>query len=226
MSTGPLSIKALRKEWAGCTKCPLSESRRKMVFGEGNPHADILLIGLAPGGDEDSTGHPYVGESGHVLNEFLDALKLDRDLDMFITNIVCCRPTALVKRRGEEVIDNRDPNSDERMACWPRLYETIYRVDPLLIITMGKSATSMVAGTTQPITPLRGRIQTAIIQGKYLKLKYPVLPMFHPAFLLRNPSRAPEGAWAKTGDDFAEAAMIVDYLREVYRGIKPPNREG
>lgn len=225
MNEGPLSINSLRKEWANCGKCALCDSRTKLVFGEGNPEADVLLVGTAPGEHEDRSGRPFVGDSGCVLSEFLDALKLDRKLDMYITNVVCCRPTLEVERRGEMVLENRDPNKVEREACWPRLWETIYRIDPLLIVTMGKIATSMIAGTTKPITPLRGRIQTAIIQGKYVLLKYPVMPMFHPSFLLRNPSRADEGAWDNTGKDFAEVAMILDYLREMYRGETPPNRE-
>lgn len=213
-------------DWMCCTRCPLHESRQSVVFGDGNPEADILIIGEGPGEHEDIQGLPFVGDSGDVLDQFLGAVRLDRERDCFVTNIVGCRPTLESEGYdGKTRVENRQPNKVEREACWPRVAEIIYRVDPYLIITMGGPALSMVLGKQLKITAHRGRIQEMFLEGRHTIIKYPVLPMWHPSYLLRNPNKTAEGPWDQMAGDFADACIILDYLREVYRGIPQPDRE-
>jgi len=216
----------LREEWAGCTKCGLSKTRTKLVFGEGNSNAHILIIGEAPGAKEDETGKPFRGEAGGVLNNFLKIAKLDRDVDLFITNVVCCRPTAKVKddRTGEDRIENRPPTKTEREACRDRLMRTLYYVDPLLIITIGKVPYQALFGKAPIISSVRGRMQTLHHPGVHGDLRYAVMPMYHTAFLFRTHDSRPEGPWGRTWSDWVQVCRVIDYLREVYFGTPPPTR--
>ena len=214
------------EDWAGCTRCKLHEMRRNIVFGEGNWHADILLVGEGPGEDEDRTGVPFVGESGKVLDTYLEAVRLSRKTDLFITNVVACRAFNVTKGPdGKTKNENRIPSSDERAACWPRLEEIIYRVDPLIIVTMGKTPTTQVL-SRKGITMegIRGRVQTASFPGFHTTIRYPVLPMFHPAYLLRNQNKEFGGPWHKMSDDFLLLVSILDKLRAEYFGTNPPDR--
>ena len=225
---GAEGIEHLRvEEWGHCERCPLHETRTNLVFGEGNPDADLMIIGQGPGEEEDASGRIFVGQEGQVLDQFLEApnVELDRQEDIYLTNLVCCRPfTENQKlRRGQMVTirENRAPSTPEREACWDRLYETIYRVDPYLIITMGKTALSALLGGTKSITAMRGRMATFTMKGRETDIRYPVLPTFLLSHLLRNRDTGPEGPWAQVGSDFVEARMVLDYLREVYQGITP-----
>lgn len=213
-------------DWLECRRCHLCDERRSVVFGDGNPEADILIIGEGPGENEDIQGLPFIGDSGEILDQFLEAVGLSRQEDCFITNIVGCRPTVESEGfDGKMKVDNRPPNKVEREACWPRIQETIYRVDPYLIITMGGPALSQVMGKQLKITALRGRMQEMTLEGRHTTIKYPVLPMFHPSYLMRNQNKTAEGPWDQTAGDFAEACLVIDRMREVYRGITPPDRE-
>jgi len=212
-------------DWIHCRRCHLADERKNVVFGDGNPEADILIIGEGPGEHEDIEGVPFIGDSGDVLQQFLDAVGLDRNEDCFITNIVGCRPTMETEGfDGKKRIENRQPNKVEREACWPRVAETIYRVDPYVIVTMGAPALSMLMGKQLKITALRGRMQEMTLQGRHTTIKYPVMPMYHPSYLMRNQNKTAEGPWDLTAGDFAEVCLVVDRLREVYRGITPPDR--
>lgn len=212
-------------DWMNCDRCPLSETRKNVVFGDGNPEADLLIVGEGPGEHEDIQGTPFMGDSGEIVDEFLETVGLDRMKDMFITNVVCCRPTIKIPGYGGKLkVENRYPNKVERKACWPRLQETIYRVDPYLIVTMGGIALSQLMGKAVKITPLRGKMQEMSFEGRHVPVKYPILPMYHPSYLLRNQNKTAEGPWDQTAQDFVDVCLVLDHLREAYRGIEPPER--
>ncbi len=151
---------------AGCCLCPLSKQRQNIVFGAGNPHARVVLVGEAPGRDEDEQGIPFVGEAGQLLEKILLAMHLSRE-DVYICNVIKCRPPG-----------NRDPQGDEIAACEPFLKQQLALIQPEIIITLGRFAAQTLLQTTAPIGKLRGRWHE--YQG------IPLMPTFHPAYLLRN----------------------------------------
>lgn len=212
--------------WRSCTHCGLCEKRKHVVFGEGNPTADILIIGEAPGKKEDQTGLPFQGEAGDVLNDFLSTTGLSRDDDVFITNVVGCRPTAEVKddRTGKTITTNRPPSKAERDACRDRLMEIIYIVDPLLIIAVGNVPATALLGRASTMQKMRGRIFKATIPGIRTRIHYPVLVVYHTAYLLRTFDTREEGPWGNTLRDFYAACDVIDYLREAYYGTPIPDR--
>jgi uracil-DNA glycosylase family 4 len=220
-------LEELEERWSDCRRCDLCNTRHNIVFGEGNPDADILVIGEAPGETEDGRGRPFVGPAGEVLNGFVDALSLDRNVDLFVTNTVACRPTLASEdeRTGEIRIDNRPPSKDERMSCLPRLKNILYIVDPLLIITLGRVPYQVLFGKVPKMDSVRGNVQTFRTQGLYTEIKYPVMPMYHTAFLLRTHDKREEGPWGKTMADWLKVCNVIDHLREVYYGTPRPNRE-
>lgn len=217
----------LRDHWADCQRCDLHKTRTRLVFGEGNPDADILVIGEGPGAQEDETGLPFYGVAGQLLDQFLEAVALNREEDLYVTNVVCCRPTVRVKddRTGEMRTDNRPPSKIEREACKSRLLETIYLVDPLLIITVGKVPYQVLMGRAPKMQSIRGRMRTFTMQGREVPIRYAVLPIYHTAFLARSHNRSKGGPWHNTLEDFAKAAKVLDHLRESYYGIPKPNRQ-
>jgi DNA polymerase len=157
----------LAREAAGCTRCPLSEGRTHVVFGSGDPSADLLLVGEAPGRDEDLTGEPFVGRSGKLLDRLLaDELGIDRS-GCYIANVVKCRPPG-----------NRDPRPDEVATCRPYLSAQIDSIQPAVVVTLGNFATRLLLGTDQGITKLRGH--TYPFGDAHL------VPTFHPAAALRS----------------------------------------
>lgn len=158
----------LRQEWANCQKCVLCQKRHKFVFGEGNLSPRLLFIGEGPGESEDLAGRPFVGRAGELLTNLIKAMGLRRE-QVFITNIVKCRPP-----------NNRDPASEEVAACNPLLRRQIELLHPEVIVALGKPASHLLLNTTAPISKLRG--QWFAYQG------IPLLPTFHPAYLLRNPA--------------------------------------
>ncbi len=157
-----------------CTKCSLGFSRNKFVFGVGNPNADILFIGEAPGRDEDLKGEPFVGRAGQLLDKMIAAIHLSRD-DVYIANILKCRPP-----------ENRDPLPDEANTCLPHLAEQIRLIKPKLICALGRIAAQILLDTKSPLSKMRGRFYD--IGGAKM------LATFHPAALLRNPNFKKE-AW-------------------------------
>ncbi len=155
-----------------CTKCRLSEGRNNTVFGQGNPDAQIMFIGEGPGQNEDETGIPFVGRAGELLTKMIIAMGLSRE-DVFIANIVKCRPP-----------ENRAPLPDEVSACWDYLRRQIATINPAAIVTLGGPATKTLLGTKIGITALRG------IWHPFNGLQpdgpiIPVMPTFHPAYVLR-----------------------------------------
>ena len=152
-----------------CTRCKLHTlGRKQVVFGVGNPDADLMFVGEAPGADEDLQGEPFVGRAGQLLTKIIEAIDLRRD-QVYIANVIKCRPPG-----------NRNPEGDEVEQCEPFLFRQIDAVKPRVIVALGKFAAQSLLKTTEPITRLRGR--TFTYRGATL------VPTFHPAYLLRNPS--------------------------------------
>lgn len=215
----------LREDWIDCQRCELCQTRTNVVFGAGNPNADVLIVGEAPGAEEDETGEPFVGDSGDVLNDHIQAVGWDRERDLYITNTAACRPTQEVRGEdGKNRIENRPPSKPEREACRRRLLETIYIVDPLLIIAVGKVPAAALLGKVSTVDNMHGKLYAATIEGRHVPIRYTVMPVYHTAFLLRTFDRRADGAWGKSARDFVLACKIVDHLRSAYYGIEV-NRE-
>jgi len=160
---------ALEKNVNDCVACDLYQSRSQVVFGVGNKHADCMIIGEAPGAEEDRLGEPFVGPAGKLLNNMLYAIGLQRE-DVFITNILKCRPP-----------NNRDPKLAEITKCEPFLQSQMDMIKPKLIVALGRIAAHNLLKTDQPLSTLRGNI------SYYGKNKIPVIVTYHPAYLLRSP---------------------------------------
>ena len=170
----PTELETVAAEAAGCTRCRLSQSRTQVVFGQGDPNADLMFVGEAPGFHEDRQGLPFVGPSGQLLNRLLEGIGLRRQ-DVYIANVVKSRPPK-----------NRDPLPDEIAACRPWLDAQIRLVDPKVVVTLGNFAARTLLETTTGISRLRGR--TYPFQGRVL------LPTFHPAAALHAQGRGTGGS--------------------------------
>lgn len=165
------SMEAMKIHCNQCQRCDLGQNRTNAVVGEGNLQAAIMVVGEGPGQTEDETGRPFVGRSGELLDKILAAVNLTREQDVFICNIVKCRPP-----------QNREPTQPEADACKGYLMEQIRLVNPRIILLTGKTALRNLLGIKEGITKVRGQW---IEQGDRL-----YMPIFHPAYLLRNPSKA------------------------------------
>jgi DNA polymerase len=162
---------ALQAEVAGCTKCGLATTRTRTVFGVGNAQADWLVIGEAPGAEEDRQGKPFVGAAGKLLDSMLQAIDLSRDRNVFVANMLKCRPP-----------NNRDPRPGEVDACLPYLMRQIAAIKPKLILTVGRIAAQNLLATDAPLARLRGRVH------RFGPLSTPLIVTYHPAYLLRTPA--------------------------------------
>jgi uracil-DNA glycosylase len=152
-----------------CSRCKLHTlGRRQVVFGVGNPNADLMFVGEAPGADEDMQGEPFVGRAGQLLTKIIEAIGMTRD-DVYIANVIKCRPP-----------QNRNPEPDEVEQCEPFLFRQIETIKPKVIVALGKFAAQSLLKTTDPITRIRGR--------EYNYRDAILMPTYHPAYLLRNPS--------------------------------------
>jgi uracil-DNA glycosylase len=164
------ALTAIREDIGECTRCKLhGMGRRQIVFGVGNPSADLMFVGEAPGGDEDIQGIPFVGRAGQLLTKIIEAIGLRRE-DVYIANVIKCRPP-----------ENRNPEPDEVETCEPFLFRQIDVIKPKVIVALGTFAAKALLKTQDPISRLRGRVYN--YRGAKL------LPTFHPAFLLRSPER-------------------------------------
>jgi uracil-DNA glycosylase family 4 len=168
-------LEALAKEASACRRCRLCEGRRSVVFGEGSPTPRLMVVGEAPGADEDATGRPFVGKAGQLLTRMLASIGLRRE-DVYIANVLKCRPP-----------ENRPPQPDEVAACRPYLREQAAILRPELVLVLGNHASRGLLETDRSISSIRGRTTTSPDGLK-------VLPSFHPAYLLRNPAAKRE-AW-------------------------------
>jgi DNA polymerase len=173
----------------GCTRCRLAQGRQKVVFGSGNPEADLMLIGEGPGAEEDRQGLPFVGPAGELLTKIIQAMDLRRD-DVYIANVVKCRPPG-----------NRDPQPDEVAACRGYLERQIELVQPRLLVILGRVAAQTLLGTDSPIGQMR---------GKWYQVRgIPTMVTYHPAALLRN-----QALKRPTWEDMQQ---VRDRLHEVNR---------
>ena len=187
-AAAPADLELLRAEVAGCTRCVLHESRTQTVFGVGDPHADCLVIGEAPGAEEDRRGEPFVGRAGQLLNAMLRAIGLARE-QVYIANILKCRPPG-----------NRDPDPAEVALCETFLSRQVELIAPRIILTVGRIAAHNLLGETTAIGKMRGRHYT------YGRDNIPVVVTYHPAYLLRSPGQKPK-AWQ-------DLLMVKDLLKE------------
>ncbi|MBI3988119.1 MAG: uracil-DNA glycosylase [candidate division NC10 bacterium] len=161
------TLQEVREILGECTRCKLHKGRKHIVFGTGNPQADLVFVGEGPGADEDEQGEPFVGRAGQLLTRMIEAIGLKRD-ETYICNIIKCRPPG-----------NRAPEPDEIATCEPFLIGQLKAIQPKLICALGGVAAQTLLKTKEPISKLRGRFFD--YQG------IPLLPTFHPAYLLRNP---------------------------------------
>ena len=189
-------LPALTADAEGCTKCPLHETRTNVVFGVGNPEADLMFIGEAPGADEDRQGEPFVGRAGQLLTQIIESgMKLKRS-EVYIANVLKCRPPG-----------NRNPQPDEVETCSPYLVRQIGLIQPKVIVALGSFAAQMLLGTKTGITRLRGDFHPCNIPGlRVLPHKKPpvIMPTYHPAYLLRNP-----GAKREVWEDIQEVMAFL-----------------
>lgn len=183
----PSSLEAIRDEIGDCTRCPLHEQRTHIVFGVGSPGAGLMFIGEGPGADEDAQGEPFVGRAGKKLDEMIRAIGLERE-EVYIANVVKCRPPG-----------NRDPRPDEVATCSPFLFKQIAAIRPKVIVTLGSPATKTLLRTSAGITRLRGEWHE--FEG------IPVMPTFHPAYLLRAYTKENR---AKVWEDLQAARARLD----------------
>lgn len=165
-----IDIKQIHSACRKCRSCDLSKTRNNVVVAKGNPDAKIFIIGEAPGEKEDITGFPFVGRAGKMLHSVLESVDIDPLKDCYITNIVKCRPP-----------ENRRPTNDEISSCLPWLETQIHHLKPSIVILTGSTAVKGYLGIKDPITKIRG---SWIIRDG---IKF--MPIFHPAYLLRNPSK-------------------------------------
>jgi DNA polymerase len=189
---------AIREDIGDCVRCKLhAQGRKQIVFGVGNPSAELMFVGEAPGADEDEQGVPFVGRAGQLLTKMIEAMGFSRD-EVYIANVLKCRPPG-----------NRNPEPDEVALCEPFLFRQIDAIQPTVIIALGKFAAHTLLKTQDPISRLRGRVYE--YRGRKL------IPTFHPSFLLRSPGYKRE-AW----QDLQTALAIMGRQP---RGTQPESAE-
>ncbi len=188
-------LPVMAAEVAACTRCVLSTTRTSTVFSRGNPDAKLVFVGEAPGAEEDASGLPFVGRAGQLLDKMIAAMGLSPERDVYVCNIIKCRPP-----------ENRPPKPEETEACIPYLHEQLALVDPKVIVALGNTAVSTLLGTKLGITKVRG--QWKLYKGRTL-----VMPTYHPSYLLR-PSAQQVEAKKQAWDD------LQAVMKEL--GVKPP----
>jgi DNA polymerase len=188
-----VQLAALTAAAAGCTLCRLCEGRTRVVFGSGHPDAELMLIGEGPGAEEDRQGLPFVGPAGELLTKIIQAMEMKRE-DLYIANIVKCRPPG-----------NRDPQAEEVAACRGYLEKQIALVQPRVIVALGKVAAQALLGNESPIGQMRGRWYR--VQG------VPAMVTYHPAALLRN-----QGLKRPTWEDMQQVRDHLRGLRDLRSG--------
>lgn len=180
------------RNWIGdCTRCRLCEGRTHIVFGIGNPKTSLLFVGEGPGADEDTKGEPFVGRAGQLLTKIIEAMGFTRS-QVYIANIVKCRPP-----------QNRVPMDDEIAQCLPFLQAQIRVIQPKIIVALGTTATKALLEYPGPISPIRGTFQKLKVDPGI-----PVVPTYHPAYLLRNPA-AKKIVW----DDMKQVMKYLESTR-------------
>ena len=165
-------LRAFGESVVGCTRCRLSQGRTQVVFGAGNPHADLMFVGEAPGFHEDKQGLPFVGQAGKLLEKLLAQIGMQRS-DVYIANVLKCRPPG-----------NRDPQPDEIEACESHLFRQIELIEPMVVATLGNFATKLLSGRPTGITRVHGQEQRTTLGGRSVLL----YPLHHPAAALYTPA--------------------------------------
>ena len=178
-------LERVRLELGDCTRCKLHNTRKNIVFGDGNADASLVFVGEAPGADEDRQGLPFVGKAGKLLTKIIEAINMKRK-DVYICNILKCRPPG-----------NRNPEDDEIRSCVPFLKKQLEAINPEVICTLGSFSAQTLLRTKTPISSLRGTI------NHYNEIC--LIPTYHPAFLLRNP--------AKKKDVWEDVKLVRDIIR-------------
>ena len=181
----------IKKRCDSCTKCPLSQTRTNVVFGVGNPDAELLFVGEAPGENEDLQGEPFVGKGGQLLDLYLNGIGLDRKSNIYITNILRCRPP-----------HNRDPKPEEQEQCLPYLRQMVKLMQPKIIVCVGRIAAQVIISKDFKVTKEHGIF--------YEKGGMLLMGTFHPAALLRDPRRK--------GDCFEDFLKLQDKIKTL--GVK------
>jgi uracil-DNA glycosylase family 4 len=235
-------LRALQQAWAGCKACSLCEERNNVVFGAGAEDAQVLIIGEAPGENEDRHGLPFVGQAGQILHQFLGDVSARQEViqaytdvtakkqseaaifqakgrlldlllqEFYFTNIVMCRPP-----------ENRDPIPKESAACRPRLLEQIYLIDPVIIVAAGRIAAEALLGKKVSITQSRGELLDLSFEGRGVTYRYPVMPVLHPSYIMRrNDYKQAGGEAEKTRDDFLRVMRLVDEFNLNHYGMPRP----
>jgi DNA polymerase len=190
----PPDLEALERDCRACRRCGLAEGRQTVVVSRGDPAARLMVIGEGPGAQEDASGRPFVGRAGQLLDQMLASVGLDSERDAYVCNVVKCRPP-----------DNRRPTPQEIAACAPWLAAQIAAVDPAVVLLAGATALEGVLGIKGGISRLRGRWHPW--QGRW------VMPVFHPSYLLRNPSREKGSPKWLTWQDLQEVRRRLDLDR-------------
>jgi DNA polymerase len=186
LEAGGTPFHRLAAEAHDCTKCRLAGTRTNVVFGVGNPNADLMFVGEAPGRDEDLKGEPFVGRAGQLLTDIIKAMKLSRE-DVYIANVIKCRPP-----------ENRNPEPDELDACRPFIRRQVELIQPKVIVTLGRFGLQSLTEKAYGITAVRGQW----LDYNGIKL----MPTYHPAYLLRNPAAKKE-VWADMKKVMAELGV-------------------
>jgi uracil-DNA glycosylase family 4 len=166
------TLHAFGEQVSGCTRCRLAQGRTQVVFGVGNPHADLMFVGEAPGFHEDKQGVPFVGQAGKLLDQLLGGIGLQRS-EVYIANVLKCRPPG-----------NRDPQPDEIESCEPHLFRQIELIQPRVVGTLGNFATKLLSGKPTGITRVHGQEQEVTLGGNRVLL----YPLYHPAAALYTPA--------------------------------------
>ena len=166
------ALAAFEQQVSGCTRCRLAQGRTQVVFGVGNPHADLMFVGEAPGFHEDKQGYPFVGQAGKLLDRLLGGIGLERS-QVYIANVLKCRPPG-----------NRDPQPDEIEACESHLFRQIELIEPTVVATLGNFATKLLSGKPTGITRVHGVEQETTLGGNRVTL----YPLYHPAAALYTPA--------------------------------------
>jgi uracil-DNA glycosylase len=191
----------LYRDASECVRCPLHQGRTKVVFGSGNANADLMFVGEAPGMHEDLQGLPFVGRAGKLLDQLLEEVGLRRS-DVFITNVLLCRPPG-----------NRDPQPDEIDTCKPYLHKKIELIEPKVICTLGNFATKLLTRSQRGITGVHGRPQVHELGGRTVR----VFPLYHPAAALRSTKTLEE-----LREDFQRLPELLDEPAPVPIGAVAP----
>jgi uracil-DNA glycosylase family 4 len=196
------ALQLIREDLGDCTRCKLHRGRTNLVFGVGNPHAELMFVGEGPGADEDAQGEPFVGRAGQLLNNMIKAMGLRRE-DVYIANVVKCRPPG-----------NRTPEPDECETCSPFLMRQIAAIKPRVVVALGATAAKNLLAMNSSLGELRGRFYDFKPAGIRSDPAWPgsrLAVTYHPAYLLRDPRQK--------GEAWKDLQMVMKYL-----GIEPPKK--